>query len=320
LILVFCVVQAGFLVPDLRIAYLTPEPAYEEAFRYVADQWQPGDVLLTMNTSAAGLYLKGIKDALPGSMGFAVQEDAEQFLLEVGGGPVDRWLGAAWVGTAMDLNRVLAEHRRAWFVVDTIRLPVYYRGDWLASVDTQMNQVWSRDNALVYLTRPDRVPLPTHPDVLLDARLGDMIALNGYSLAQESANTGDSHAGWCEAGQALCLRPGDRFQITLFWQALAAVDADYSVFVHLRNAEGVTVAQRDTQPLDGLYPTSQWQLGETVAQPLEFGLPDNLADGAYVLYVGLYRLDTLTRLPVAHDTSGENAIILDTAINVAADK
>jgi hypothetical protein len=38
------------------------------------------------------------------------------------------------------------------------------------------------------------------------------------------------------------------------------------------------------------------------------------------VYVGLYRLDTLTRLPVADDTSGENAIILDTAINVAADK
>jgi 4-amino-4-deoxy-L-arabinose transferase-like glycosyltransferase len=320
LVLVFGMVQAGLLAPDLRIAYLTPEPAYEEAFQYVADQWQPGDVLLTMNTSAAGLYLKGIKDALPGSMRFAVQEDAEQFLLEAGGERVDRWLGAAWVGTALDFNQVLAEHRRAWFVVDTIRLPVYYRGDWLASVDTQMNQVWSQDNALVYLTRPDRVPLPTHPDVLLDARLGDMIALNGYSLAQKSDNTGHLRSGRCEVQQALCLHPGDHFQITLFWQAQAAVDADYSVFVHLRNAEGVTVAQRDTQPLDGLYPTSQWQLGETVAQPLEFGLPDDLAAGAYAVYVGLYRLDTLTRLPVTGDTSGENAIILDTAIHVAADK
>jgi hypothetical protein len=98
------------------------------------------------------------------------------------------------------------------------------------------------------------------------------------------------------------------------------VDGDYSVFVHLRNAEGVTVAQRDTQPLDGLYPTSQWRVGETVAQPLEFGLPDDLADGTYALYIGLYRLDTLTRLPVTDDTSGENALVLDTAIHVAANK
>jgi hypothetical protein len=320
LVLVFGVIQAGLLVPDLSIAYLTPEPAYEEAFHYVADQWQPGDVLLTMNTSAAGLYLKGIKDALPGSMRFAVQEDAEQFLLEAGGGRVDRGLGAAWVGTVIDFNRVLNEHRRTWFVVDTIRLPVYYRGDWLASVDTQMNRVWSRDNALVYLTRPDRVPLPTHPDVSLDARLGDMIAMNGYSLAQKGDGAGDIQSGWCETRQALCLQPGDHFQITLFWQALAAADADYSVFVHLRNAEGVTVAQHDTQPLDGLYPTSQWQLGETVAQPLEFGLPDDLAAGTYAVYIGLYRLDTLARLPVTGDTSGENAIILDTVIHVAADK
>jgi hypothetical protein len=311
----FVAVQAGLLVPDLRIAYRTPEPAYEEAFQYVADRWQPGDVLLTMNTSAAGLYLGHADYSSAGAYRFAIQEDARQFLLNADTQPVDRWLGAPWVGTATDLNRVLNEHPRVWFVVDTIRLPVYYRGDWLATLDSRMAKAWSQDEALVYLTRPGGTPVPADPDVPLDARFGDMIALKGYSLARKG-DYSQEQVGPCEAGRMLCLEPGSSLQVTLFWQALAPVDADYTIFVHVRNEQGMTVAQKDSQPFDGLYPTSQWQVGETVAQPLEIDLPLDLAAGPYSVYVGLYRLDTMARLPVANDLSGENALILDEAVMV----
>jgi 4-amino-4-deoxy-L-arabinose transferase-like glycosyltransferase len=313
----FAVVQAGLLVPDLRIAYRTPEPAYEEAFQYVADHWQPGDVLLTMNTSAAGLYLGHADYSSEGPYRFAVQEDARQFLLNIDTQPVDRWLGVPWVGTAPDFNRVLNEHARVWFVVDTIRLPVYYRGDWLAILNGRMTKVWSQDEALVYLTRSDGIPVPANPDVSLDARFGDMIALKGYSLARKG-DYPQEPVGPCAAERMLCLEPGSGLQVTLFWQALAPVDADYTIFVHVRNAQGTTVAQKDSQPFDGLYPTSQWQLGETVAQPLEVDLPLDLAAGSYSLYIGLYRLDTMRRLPVANDSSGENALILDETIMVVS--
>jgi 4-amino-4-deoxy-L-arabinose transferase-like glycosyltransferase len=313
----FVLVQAGLLIPDLGIAYRTPEPAYEEAFQYVADCWQPGDVLLTMNTSAAGLYLGHTDYSSTGAYRFAIQEDAGQFLLNADARPVDRWLGAPWVGSAADFNRVLNEHARVWFVGDTIRLPVYYRGDWLAILNSRMAKAWSQDEALVYLTRPDATSVPVDPDVPLDARFGDMIALKGYSLAPRG-DYPQEQVGPCAAGRMLCLEPGSRFQVTLFWQALAAVDADYTVFVHVRNAQGMTVAQKDSQPFDGLYPTSQWQLGETVAQPLDVDLPSDLAAGPYSLYIGLYRLDTMTRLPVANDSSGENALILDETIMVVS--
>lgn len=319
LIGLFGVIQGGLLAPDLRVAYLTPEPAYEEAFQYVADAWQPGDVLLTMNTSAVGLYLRGIDNAPGGNYRFAIQEDAKQFLLETDSGQVDRWLGARWVGTAADFNRVLNEHQRAWFVADTIRLPVYYRGDWLAGVDSQMSLVWSRDNALVYLTRPDRVPVPSDPDVPLQSRFGDMIVLKGYSLVSKSASSTTAQSALCQSGQGLCLKSGDRFQITLFWQALAPVDANYTVFVHVRNGHGVTVAQHDAQPLDGLYPTSQWQPEETVVQPLEIDLPGGMTAGPYSVYLGLYHLDTMMRLPVEPDMSSENAVILDQILQVGLD-
>ncbi|UCC89146.1 MAG: glycosyltransferase family 39 protein [Anaerolineales bacterium] len=315
---VFLVVQAGFLVPDLRIAYRTPEPAYEEAFQYVADQWQPGDVLLTINTSAASLFLGDRNHSSAGVYQFAIQEDARQFLLDVDTQPVDRWLGAPWVGTAADFNQVLNEHPRAWFVVDTIRLPVYYRGDWLAALASQMDLVWSEDNALVYLTRPDRVPVPTGPDVALSARFGDIIVLNGYSIARNYDYLTEAQVGPCQADQVLCFKPDDRLHLTFFWQALAPVMADYTVFLHLRDERGVTVAQQDSQPFDGLYPTSQWRPGETIAQPLTVDLPPDLPFGAYSLHVGLYRLDTMTRLSIDQDASGENAFTLDQTILVVS--
>jgi hypothetical protein len=317
LIFLFVGVQAALVVPDLRVIYRTPEPAYEEAFRYVADQWEPGDALLTMNTSGAGLLLGGA-DHSSVEIGFAIQEDARQFLLDPDTQPVDRWLGAPWIGTAADFNRALNERRRAWFVVDTIRLPVYYRGDWLAILDSQMDLVWSQDNALVYLTSPDRDHVSSAPEVSLDARFGDVIALDGYSVSQKGDPLTGAQIEPCGSGRTLCLESGDTLRVTLFWEPLASMDVDYTVFLHMRNGYGETVAQHDGQPFDGLFPTSQWRPGETVAQALNVDLPLDLAAGPYCLYVGLYRLDTMTRLPLENDSSGDNAVILDETILVVS--
>ncbi|MCB9101599.1 MAG: hypothetical protein H6632_18830 [Anaerolineales bacterium] len=271
---------------DLRLALVTPEPAYEEAFAKVYADWQPGDILLTMNTPAAGLYL-GQAD------GFTIQNDAEQFLLNATTEPVDRWLGAPWIHSAAEFNALLNTHPRTWFVTDTIRQPVYFRGDWQAILNTQMDPIWADDNALVYRTRSGRTPLPTRPDTLVNADLNHSIELVGFSLASSQIET-----------------DGSKLAVTLFWQTLAPLAADYTTFLHLRTSSGVTVAQRDSQPLDGTYPTSQWQPHETIIDPLTLALPEDLPAGSYQLYTGLYQLDTLARLPVTNDTSGENAVLL----------
>jgi len=267
---------------DLRIALVTPEPAYEEAFAFVSKNRQTNDILLTMNTPAAGLYLGNVD-------GFAIQNDAGQFLLNADTSPVDRWLGVPWIGTTTAFNDILNTHERVWFVIDTIRQPVYFQGSWLAMVNNQMEQVWANDNALVYLTRPDRVPLPTQPDVAIGALLGGVIRLTGYSLDATDTSS---------------------LNLTLFWQPNITPATDYIVFLHLRDKDGNTIAQRDRQPLAGVYPTSRWQPGETVIDPIVFPLPEDLEPGTYMLFAGLYQLDTLERLPVANDTTGENAIFL----------
>ncbi|MBN1220763.1 MAG: hypothetical protein JXM69_17715 [Anaerolineae bacterium] len=280
ILLLILFVAIGF--NDLRLALLTPEPAYEEALAFVRSEWQPGDTFLTMNTPAAGLYL-GHAD------GFTVQDDAAQFLLDSVATPVDRWLGVPWLGTATDFNAALNAGNRAWFVIDTIRQPIYFRGDWLAVVNSQMEQVWAKDNALVYRTRPHHIPLPTQPDTLINASLDDSLELVGFSL---------SHV------------PNSELQLVLFWRPFVPLSTDYTAFLHLRNQEGSTVAQRDRQPLDGAYSTSHWQPGETVIDPVTLTLPADLPAGKYSLYTGLYQLNTQQRLPVANDTSGENAILL----------
>jgi len=316
-VLVFLIVQAALLVPDLRVAYRTPEPAYEDAFSFVADQWEPGDLLLTMNTSGAGLLFPEVEGS-SAELGFAIQEDAEQFLLDADNQPVDRWLGAPWIGTAKDLNRALNEYRRTWFVADTIRLPVYYRGDWLAILDSQMDLLWSEDDALVYLTRPDRIPIPPDPGLSVNANFGDVIALDGYSISRIGNGNPGTWAGDCGSERILCLKPGDTLQVTFFWQALALMDVDYTAFVHVRDKYGEILAQGDSQPLDGLYSTSKWQPGETIVHPIDIELPLDLAAGPYSIFVGLYRLDTMARLPLEGDTGGENAFLVDDTVLIVS--
>ncbi len=284
IILLLLFTTLGF--SDLKIALITPEPAYEEAFAWVAANRQPNDLILTMNTPAAALFLGGAD-------GFTVQDDADQFLLDAETEPVDRWLGTPWVGRAADFNAALNRGEGAWFIIDTIRQPVYFRGDWLALVNSQMEQVWANDNALVYRTRPERTPIPIEPDSLVNANLNHTIQFIGYSLQSLTRHS-----------------PRSTLRLTLFWQSLAALSTDYTSFVHLRDETGATVAQRDGQPLDGAYPTSRWQPGEVVIDPITLTLPEELPPGQYKLFTGLYQLDTLARLPVIDDDSGENAIFL----------
>ena len=111
----------------------------------------------------------------------------------------------------------------------------------------------------------------------LDYLFDSQIALNGYELGTQ--------------GRSLTLR--------LYWQALAAPAADYTVFVHLLGLDGTIVAQRDQQPAKGAVPTSTWSAGYTLVDEVTISLPDNLPPGNYPMIAGLYDSATQVRLPVA---------------------
>ncbi len=84
--------------------------------------------------------------------------------------------------------------------------------------------------------------------------------------------------------------------LRLFWRAGAELDKDYSVFVHLRR-DNQTVAQSDSYPAAGHYPTHLWRPGDIVADDHRLTATATPGEG-YSLAVGLYLLPTLERLQV----------------------
>ena len=111
----------------------------------------------------------------------------------------------------------------------------------------------------------------------------ERIELVGYDLPS------DSHKTW---------QPGDILPLTLFWQRLAAIDDDYSIFVHLLDGSGTLAAQTDAPPVGGLWPTSSWQEGEVIVDRHGLLLPEDLPAGVYKLQTGIYLPATGERLPV----------------------
>ena len=93
----------------------------------------------------------------------------------------------------------------------------------------------------------------------------------------------------------------------LYWQALSALNEDYTVFVHLVDASGNIIAQKDDQPQQGAYPTSFWDVGETIADEYLLPLRGNVAPGDYGIEIGLYRAGDQTRLSV--DGGGDTVVL-----------
>jgi hypothetical protein len=111
--------------------------------------------------------------------------------------------------------------------------------------------------------------------------LGGQIRLNGYSvLTAEPAG-------------------GEVLQVALHWEALAPIAARYKVFVHLVDAQGAIVTQRDSEPGGGARLTSDWVPGEAVTDLYGLLIPPDTPPGEHILRVGMYGLNDGRRLVVA---------------------
>ena len=92
--------------------------------------------------------------------------------------------------------------------------------------------------------------------------------------------------------------PGDDVILRTYWEVLKRPEFPLSVMAHL-------VLVGDTQGMlvgtaDGLgFPVENWQEGDVFAQMHFFTLPSGGDAAEYVFNVGLYRLDTMERVPPA---------------------
>jgi len=121
------------------------------------------------------------------------------------------------------------------------------------------------------------VPAIQHP---LVANLGNKVELLGYDLDRTSA------------------KPGESLHLTLYWRALTAMDASYTIFTHLLDDESRIWGQKDNVPKAGTYPTTLWVEGEVVADEYEIVVKPDTPPGQYVIEVGMYLPQSGQRLPV----------------------
>ena len=96
------------------------------------------------------------------------------------------------------------------------------------------------------------------------------------------------------------LQADGQLQLTLNWLALADMAEDYTITVQVLDTNDRLVGQTDSWPVQGTRPTSQWQAGETIADPYTLYLDGDLPAGDYRLLVGIYLLGNGRRLPVVN--------------------
>ncbi len=122
------------------------------------------------------------------------------------------------------------------------------------------------------------------------ARFGDAIGLAGYTIAKND----------------------DGLDLTLYWRADRSPDDDLKVFVHITDAAGNIIAQRDSLPAAGARPTLTWVAGEIIAD--HYRIPLDAAK--YTVWVGLYNSLSGKRLTV----DGGGLPVSDNRLQIASDE
>ena len=135
----------------------------------------------------------------------------------------------------------------------------------------------------------------------LGVLFGDRIRLMGYWVDKDVVS------------------PDDTLSVTLYWEGLAPIERDYSVFVHLLGEHDLVIAQRDTYPGRGLWPTSLWKPGEVIADAVVLNVPQSAyAPDRAQIEVGMYDFSSGHRLravQIPSDCTGP-ACVVDLGDNV----
>ena len=248
------------------------EWGYDLAFQYVKEHRLEGDKAMAFATSACVLYLGGCDYV-------AIEKEFHTYSIQRD----DYWIGA-WAGVPIlfqdeDLERVIEESSRLWFVIDERRFRTRYSHEFIQYVWDRMELVAKEGGVFIFLSEsPPPSPPALHRELYFE--LGGQAALLGYSL------NGDTFG------------PGEEMHLTLRWKGLTHILEDYSVFVHLFDAQNRLWAQDDNAPIKGLHPTSYWVAGEVIRDPHEITLPADILPGRYRLEIGMYSSATMDNLPV----------------------
>ena len=221
------------------------------------------------------------------------------------------------VATGRTLQELLAEHPRLWLIPHQSAWdPEGFVESWLErrarKVQEERVDVF---RVVVYEAADAPDPQIQFP---LNSIVGEGIEFLGYDIeAQGDCKLEDRADG---EQRVEVSEPGScALELTLYWWNLAPVDADYTVFTHLVDAQGVILAQQDSRPQSGGFPTLEWLPGDLIPDEYVLHLSTDAQPGEYEFEVGMYHLETLQR-PATYDQDGErwpdDAIRLNLVVEV----
>ena len=103
--------------------------------------------------------------------------------------------------------------------------------------------------------------------------------------APQIAQLGDS--GSALLAPTITVR-GDTLNVSLRWRAAGPLDRDYKFFLHVQDRPDNILAQLDSEPQSGNYPTSLWQPGDVIIDELVTLNLSGLPVGRHMLKFGMY--------------------------------
>ncbi len=134
------------------------------------------------------------------------------------------------------------------------------------------------------------------PQNTASVNFAQAIELIGYDLTPTTLSSQPSNQPTNQPASHPTNQPSN--QLTLYWQSLAPVSADYVVFIHLLDSAGNILAQADAPPTNNAYPTSWWAPGEVIADHhLLPAVPE-----AKTIRLGLYDLNSGQRVRISDST------------------
>jgi hypothetical protein len=211
----------------------------------------------------------------------AVAASVLAFMLTVNGGWIGRYMFPAFIS----LGCVGAAGFLAW-----IKSPRWQAGVAAGLIGAQgLLAGYALFGLMLPAYSPPPVPTPAELQQMtpLDADIEKAARVLGYVIDPPS------------------VKPGGVLAVTVYWQVTAQTKQPYTVFVHLFDPHYGSLAQRDTYPGLGNYPTQNWEVGRMFVDTYRIYLPADAppTDKATIL-LGLYEAVSQERLPVVGADAG----------------
>jgi hypothetical protein len=124
-----------------------------------------------------------------------------------------------------------------------------------------------------------------HPNPI-NVAFDDNVTLAGYSFS------------------ARRLRPGQPFNVTLYWQPRGPIGGRYTTFAHLLDRRYQTRGGHDGEPAP---PTAEWRTNEIIVDRHDFVVAPDAPPGLYQVEIGMYTRPDFRRLLLVVATGAEGA-------------